>query len=111
MLGEPTTLINRAGTHLDSTTSHGDDFAHALASTPIDPALWDYLMSELQGQGSSSARPDHRCQSGPGNVAEMPVAAVGTVECDSNARSRRAQSRAHSPNADQSVESQWRASD
>jgi len=108
MLSEPETLISRAGVHLHNTGSDSDELAYALEDTPIDPALWDYFMSELQGQGSSSARPNHRDQSSASNLDGIPVASAGAAERNSDGRPRRTQSRAHSPDADQSVEDQWR---
>ena len=108
MLSEPETLISRAGVQLHNTGSHSDDLADALEATPIDPALWDYFMSELHGQSSSSVRPNHRDQSSANNLAGIPVASAEAAECDSDGRPRRTQSRAHSPVADQSVEDQWR---
>jgi hypothetical protein len=108
MLGEPANFMDRVGINHDGGNHQGDDFVPAMETTPVDPALLDYLLSELQGQGLSMPHLNHRNQTASANREEVLIAEPDTGSGAQGSQSRFIQTREHSPNADDSVENRWR---
>ena len=108
ILGEPTDFIDQAGMTNDAIFRREGDHVPTIETSPVDPALLNYILSELQGQGSVNPVLNHRGETITASRARSPAAGNGTEYLRTGSPRRGLQSRADSLGPDATAEDRWR---